>query len=225
MNQLNNKRSRINRRQHHCHPNQLENNPSSSIKNMHSGTLQHTSIDMNTTGTSFRSHHCPTRRRRQDRQDRKALKVLTKPLCPRPSPLVTTILFNILFIIIQPSSNILLVNGLICTQLLPKTLSSLHQLLSSPSRTAFLCPFTLEGPEACDTDAPFILDKTFNGWSKSLKCDFSGQCKINCNVKSHFIVKDGKELILDSVTLQGAKEGSVHVVGSNFRSIQSIFRE
>lgn len=136
--------------------------------------------------------------------------------------LVTVVLIMIIAVTTHPST--LLVQGLVCTHLEPPTLSSLYQTLSSPSRTTFLCPFTIEGPEACDTDAPFILDKSFLGRSKKVQCDFSGQCKINCDIDTHFIVKDRKELVLDSIVLQGARKGSVHVFGSNFRSIQSTWR-
>lgn len=140
---------------------------------------------------------------------------------------LSTLLFTFLFL--NLNSSITGVHGILCTQLQPATLSSLYQVLSTPSRTSFLCPFTIEGPEACDTDEPFVLDSSFRARSKTLKCDLNhqvgGRCKIDCNVDSHFVVMDGKELILDSVILQGAKKGSVRVQGSSFRSIGSTWRK
>ena len=76
---------------------------------------------------------------------------------------------------------------------------------------------------------PYILDENYLGVTKFVRCDtnyvIGSQCKINCGIDSHFIVKDGKYLILDSMVLEGAKKGSVHVIMSNFRAITTTWRK
>ena len=144
-------------------------------------------------------------------------------LTRRKTP-ITNMLFCLLLLTIQPST-ILFVHGVLCTRLEPETLSSLYEILSlTTTRTATLCPFQIEG-DRCDMDEPYVLDSSFTRRSKVLRCDRSGSCSIDCNMDSHFIVKDGKELVLESMMLQGAKKGSVHVIKSTFRSIGSTWRE
>jgi hypothetical protein len=126
-------------------------------------------------------------------------------------------------------STILLVHGAICKRLEQQNLSSLYRVLSTESRKITLCPFTIEGPTGCDVNTPFILDASFRKRNKHVKCDLNslsgGVCKINCNIDTHFVVRDGKELTLDSMILEGAKKGSVHIERSLFRSESSTWRK
>eukprot|EP00551_Chaetoceros_affinis_P012786 CAMPEP_0203667986 /NCGR_PEP_ID=MMETSP0090-20130426/4707_1 /ASSEMBLY_ACC=CAM_ASM_001088 /TAXON_ID=426623 /ORGANISM="Chaetoceros affinis, Strain CCMP159" /LENGTH=531 /DNA_ID=CAMNT_0050532297 /DNA_START=221 /DNA_END=1816 /DNA_ORIENTATION=- len=143
---------------------------------------------------------------------------------------VHVLLYSFLLLLINPSSILQEVHCLVCTELETETLSSLYKVLSIPTRTALLCPFTIQG-DGCDENVPLIIDSGLIGKSKTknVECDLNfkmgGQCRINCSIDAHFIVKDGKELILDSIILEGAKEASVRVMmGSILRSYSSIWR-
>ncbi len=142
----------------------------------------------------------------------------------------TSVLLTSIFLLVAKPWIILQVNGgVLCKELETPTLSSLYEVLSLPVRTSLLCPFTIEG-DGCDKNTPFIIDSSFNGRQKNIECDVNnrigGQCRINCNIDTHFVVKDQRELILDSMVLEGAKMGSVRVArGSILRSFSTIWRK
>jgi hypothetical protein len=140
---------------------------------------------------------------------------------------MTLLLSSFLLMTIYPSS-IQLVHGSICKQLKQETLSSLYQALSTKSKKTTLCPFTIEG-KGCDVNTPFILDASFKKRSKYVKCDLNsllgGVCKIHCSMDTHFVVRDGRKLILDSMILEGARKGSIHIQRSDFQSISSVWRK
>lgn len=130
------------------------------------------------------------------------------------------LLLVLLLLFVQP----LATQGLLCTSLQEKKLSTLHDLMRTSSRL-LLCPFTISG-DGCDIQTPFIHNNTMS-FSKRVECyvTLGGECKISCEVDSHIVVKDGVQLHLISMTFEKAKKGSIHVKNGFLRSVGNIWRD
>ena len=73
---------------------------------------------------------------------------------------------------------------------------------------------------------PFIYNSTLP-MSKRIQCDVNvgGECKISCEVDSHFMLKDGRQLSLYSMTFEKATKGSIHVKNGMLRSVGNVWRK
>ena len=129
-------------------------------------------------------------------------------------PLLLVLLF------IQP----LATQGLLCTSLQEKKLSTLHELMRTSTRLT-LCPFTISG-DGCDVQTPFIHNNTMS-FSKRIQCDVTvgGECKISCEVDSHIVLKDNVQMALYYMTFEKARKGSILVKNGFLKAIGNVWRE
>lgn len=133
---------------------------------------------------------------------------------------MTSIILSLSILLAQPWVS----HGLLCTTMQKQTMSAFHELLRTSSRL-YLCPFEISG-DGCDVSTPFIYDSTLP-MSKRVQCDVTvgGECKISCEVDSHFILKDGRQLSLYSLTFEKATKGSIHVENGMLSAVGSTWRK